>query len=132
MSLGCPAVPWTVRADDLLHHSFKLNHGKFSLSMANSGPDTNGSQFFITTVATSHLDGKHVVFGKVLKGRSLVRRIEETPTSNDVPNETVVVVNCGELAEGEDDGIAVDASDDQYADYPSDDEADVHDVRISP
>ena len=62
--------------------NFKLRHEPFALSMANSGVNTNGSQFFLTTVETSWLDGKHVVFGRVTDGKELVRKIESLGTSS--------------------------------------------------
>jgi peptidyl-prolyl isomerase D len=105
--------------------NFNLKHERpFLLSMANAGPGTNGSQFFVTTVPTPHLDGKHVVFGEVLSGKSIIRQIENLPTQSDKPTRDVVIANCGELS-GEEalaaDVKAPDAYGDEYEDFPEDD-----------
>ncbi|CAI0434151.1 unnamed protein product [Linum tenue] len=80
--------------------NFKLRHeGPGILSMANSGPNTNGSQFFITFKSQPHLDGKHVVFGKVVKGLDILKKIELVGTAKGDPLQPVRVVDCGETSD---------------------------------
>ncbi|EFA75994.1 tetratricopeptide-like helical domain-containing protein [Heterostelium album PN500] len=78
--------------------NFNVKHDVGVLSMANAGKNTNGSQFFITTVNTPFLDKKHVVFGKVISGMDVVYEIEKTPTKqNDQPVTPVIIKDCGQL-----------------------------------
>lgn len=78
--------------------NFKLRHeGPGLLSMANAGPNTNGSQFFITTVPCSWLDGKHVVFGRVTEGLDVVKTIESYGSQSGRASKKVEIADCGQL-----------------------------------
>ncbi|XP_041792496.1 peptidyl-prolyl cis-trans isomerase A [Chelmon rostratus] len=78
--------------------NFNLKHtGPGILSMANAGPNTNGSQFFICTAKTAWLDGKHVVFGKVIQGMDVVKKMEARGSQSGKTSSTVTIADCGQL-----------------------------------
>lgn len=83
------------RFDD---ENFVLKHsGPGVLSMANAGPNTNGSQFFLCTIKTDWLDGKHVVFGSVVNGMDVVRQIERLGSRSGATTQRIEVADCGQL-----------------------------------
>ncbi|KAJ2863896.1 hypothetical protein GGH94_003302 [Coemansia aciculifera] len=88
----------SIYGEKFTDENFILKHTEPGLlSMANSGPNTNGSQFFITTVETTWLNGKHVVFGKVTKGLDIVKKIEGLGTQTGKTNGVIKIVDCGEI-----------------------------------
>ncbi|XP_036709183.1 peptidyl-prolyl cis-trans isomerase D isoform X1 [Balaenoptera musculus] len=110
--------------------NFHYKHGKEGLlSMANAGRNTNGSQFFITMAPSPHLDGKRVVFGRVIKGMGVARILENVEVKGEKPAKLCVTAECGELKGGDDWGIfPKDGSGDSHPDFPEDADIDVKDV----
>ncbi|CEG65770.1 Putative Peptidyl-prolyl cis-trans isomerase [Rhizopus microsporus] len=88
----------SIYGEKFADENFKLKHDRpFLLSMANAGKNTNGSQFFITTVVTSWLDGAHVVFGEVVEGQDVVKAIEKLGSASGKTSKNVTIAACGVL-----------------------------------
>ncbi|MEU8849390.1 peptidylprolyl isomerase [Streptomyces sp. NPDC048564] len=89
----------SIYGETFADENFQLKHDKpFLLSMANAGPGTNGSQFFVTTVVTPWLDGKHVVFGEVIEGEDVVKAVEALGSRSGATAKKIVVEDCGIVA----------------------------------
>lgn len=90
----------SIYGEKFADENFDLNHeGMGTLSMANAGPNTNGSQFFICTAKTSWLDGNHVVFGKVTEGIEFLRDMESFGSRSGATSQVITIDDCGEITE---------------------------------
>ncbi|MBN9688540.1 MULTISPECIES: peptidylprolyl isomerase [unclassified Corallococcus] len=88
----------SIYGEKFADENFKHRHtGPGVLSMANAGPNSNGSQFFLTTATTSWLDGKHVVFGKVVEGMDVVKKIESVGSQSGATSKPVKIEDSGQL-----------------------------------